>query len=169
MKFKNNKGYVGIDASIAVLVLLIIVPTLVGMIYNVNKTNSFIDRKTEAISIAVNTIESAKGILVADLTSEKVKEELSAVDSYADLISDITDSEEVDTSLDKKVLTLTKDENTYKIAIEVQDYASTKEAEDKETATGVKVESGKVKIVKVKVTFKSGEEEEHIELSTAIS
>ena len=46
MNLKNNKGYVGIDASIAVLILLIIIPTIAGMIYNVNKTNNLIDRKS---------------------------------------------------------------------------------------------------------------------------
>lgn len=155
MKVKSNKGYVGMDVGIAILVLLVLVPTIAGMIYNVNKTNSLIDRKTEAISIAVNTIESAKGELVEDLTSEKVKEQL--IDIYTDcIISDITDPTE---TTDKKVLTVTKGENTYRIQIEIQDYSKLNRL----------AEENKVKIATVIVEFKSGKEQKEINLNTVIS
>lgn len=156
MNLKNNKGYVGVDASIAVLILLIIIPTITGLIFNVNRTNNLIDRKTEAVSIAVNTIESAKGVAVAELTSEKVKGELEGI--YT--ISDIT---ETDVTSDKKVLTTTKDNNTYKIEVQIQDYANTTEGIAQAASTG------KVKIVEVIVTYKEGKEQKNIELSTAIS
>ena len=156
MNLKNNKGYVGVDASIAVLILLIIIPTITGLIFNVNRTNNLIDRKTEAVSIAVNTIESAKGVEVAELTSEKVKGELEGI--YT--ISDIT---ETDVTSDKKVLTTTKDNNTYKIEVQIQDYANTTEGIAQAASTG------KVKIVEVIVTYKEGKEQKNIELSTAIS
>jgi len=151
MKFKNNKGYVGIDASMSLIILLIIVPTLVGMIYNVNKTNNLIDRKTQAISIAVNTIETAKGIEIADLTSEEV----------------ITELKQIYPAIDETDSTLTiDDKDTYKIEVEIKDYADTEEAEQRETETGIEIQSGKVKIVKVIVTFKSGKDIEKIELTT---
>ena len=156
MNLKNNKGYVGVDASIAVLILLIIIPTITGLIFNVNRTNNLIDRKTEAVSIAVNTIESAKGVEVAELTSEKVKGELEGI--YT--ISDIT---ETDVTSDKKVLTTTKDNNTYKIEVQIQDYANTTEGIAQAASTW------KVKIVEVIVTYKEGKEQKNIELSTAIS
>ena len=148
MNLKNNKGYVGIDASIAVLVLLIIVPTLVGMIYNVNKTNNFIDRKTEAISIAVNTIEVAKGIEVSVLDTDTV-------------IQDLKDN--IYTELDTTEMTLTKDNNTYKIEVDIQDYADTTEG------TAQSATSGYVKIVNVTVTYRAGKQEKNIELNTVIN
>lgn len=148
MNLKNSKGYVGIDASIAVLILLIIIPTIAGMIYNVNKTNNLIDRKTEAISIAVNAIETAKGIDMADLTKYAVIQEL---------------KEKIYINLDTTELTLTKNDNTYKIIINIQDYAETAEGIAK-SAT-----SGKVKIATVTVKFRSGKQEKNIELSTVIS
>ena len=44
------------------------------MIYNVNKTNNELDRKTEAISIAINTIEAVKGIGVNVINDENFDE-----------------------------------------------------------------------------------------------
>ena len=143
MNLKNNKGYVAIDASIAVLVLLIIVPTIAGMIYNVNKTNNYIDRKTEAISIAINTIEVAKGIDITELTEEKW----------------ISDLKEIYEEIDKTELTLTIKDNTYKIEIDIEDYNDINEL----------AEAGKVKTITVIVTFKSGNQNQNIELSTVIN
>lgn len=148
MNFKNNKGYVGIDASIAILVLLIIIPTVAGMIYNVNKTNNLIERKTEALSIAVNTIETAKGIGVETLDKETVIKEL---------------KNNIYTELDTTELTLTKDDNTYKIEIVIQDYAETDEGISQSAISGL------TKIINVKVIFKSGEEQKNVELNTVIS
>lgn len=147
MNFKKNKGYVAVDASIAIIVLMILIPTIAGMIYNVNTTNNFIDRKTEAISIAVNTIEAAKGIYITELTNEKV----------IDVV------QEIYSNLDENELTIEKDNNTYKLDIEIQDYADTTEGKAKSAI------SDKIKIVKVVVTFKSGKQENNVELNTVIS
>ena len=147
MNFKKNKGYVAVDASIAIIVLMIIIPTIAGMIYNVNTTNNFIDRKTEAISIAVNTIEAVKGIYITELNNEKIIDVVQGVYS----------------NLDENELTLEKDNNTYKLDIEIQDYADTTEGKAKSAI------SGKVKVVKVIVTFKSDKQENNVELNTVIS
>jgi len=162
MNFRKNKGYVAIDASIAVLVLLIIIPTIAGMIYNVNKSNDLIDRKTEAISIAINTIETVKGIGVSgDINETVVRNKLS--DIYTLTEDNTFTSENIDDKINSIQGTLTKDENTYKIQIDLQDYANTTEGKA-QTAS-----SGYVKTAKVIVTFKSGKQEKNIELNTVIS
>lgn len=150
MNLKSNKGYVGIDASIAVLVLLILIPTITGMIYNVNKTNNLIDRKTEALSIAINTIETAKGLGLEALGKENVIQDLKD-DLYSEL------------DIEEENVTLIKNENTYKIEIDIQDYADTEEGKAQSAIEGVS------KIINVKVIFKSGKEQKNIELSTVIS
>lgn len=145
MNFRKNKGYVGIDASIGVLILLIIVPTLVGMIYNVNKTNSFIDRKTEAISIAVNTLEAAKGISnLENVTQQNIGISLKQI--YGG-------------DFDIEEFTLTKNDNTYKIQVNIKDYKQINETAIQD----------KVKIVTVTVEFKNGNEKKSIDLSTVIN
>lgn len=175
MKLKNNRGYVAIDASIAVLVLLIIVPTIAGMIYNVNKTNNLIERKNEAISIAINTIETVKGIGVhGDINETVIKDKLSEIYTFAEdntfTSENINDeATEFDDKINSIQGTLTKDENTYKIQIHIQDYANTQEAIDKKNNTGIEVIDELIKIVKVKVTFKSGNQQKDIELNTVIN
>lgn len=145
MNFRKNKGYVGIDASLGVLILLIMVPTLVGMIYNVKKTNNFIDRKAEAISIAVNTIETAKGIdNLEDVTQEEIGDTLEEI--YG-------------TYFNNTDFTITKNDVTYKIEIDIKDYSE----------IDTTAESNIVKTVTATVIFKSGKEQKSIDLSTVLS
>ena len=72
MKIKNNKGFVGVDTSIAIIILLIFIPTITAMIYNINKENKNVERKSQALNFAVNVMETAKGIGTKDLTLENM-------------------------------------------------------------------------------------------------
>ena len=59
-KFKSNKGITGIDATIAIVILMIFVPlvaTLFSNIYNITKKA---DRKVTATNLAIQAIESIK-------------------------------------------------------------------------------------------------------------
>ena len=168
MKLKNNKGYVGIDASIAVLILLILVPTIVGMIYNSNKTKNLIDRKTQAINIAVNTIEAMKGIgvdVINDPTKNIPYELKTSLGNIYTLNEDeILTSEPGENNVNTiSGISLTKDDNTYKITVTIQDYADTTEGKTESA------QSGYVKIVKAIVEYKSGKDIKNVELSTVIS
>ena len=145
MNLKKNKGYVGIDAAIAVLILIIVIPTLAGIIYNINKTNKIIDRKTEAISIAVNTMEVAKGIGYAGMSG------ISNNQIQTNIVSSLRTT--VYPSLTTEQ-TFIKNSNTYKIDVEVTDYS----------------ESGKIgKNVKATVTYMIGNSKEEVVLNTIIT
>ena len=151
MNFKKNKGYVAVDAALAVFILVIMIPTITGMIYNINKNNKSIDRKTEAISIAVNTLEVAKGIGIEGMKAK-------TSDSIAtDVITNLKN--QLYSGLSITDGTLEKDSNTYKIAVTVEDYAD----------THTDATNDLVKTVKVIVTYKVGNKEENIELNTVIS
>ena len=80
--YKKNKGYIATDALIAIMIILIIIPTLTGMIYNISKTENAINRKTQAINIAVNAMEVAKGLYVKDLEKGKILETLNNMNLY---------------------------------------------------------------------------------------
>ena len=59
-KLKSNKGITGIDATIAIVILMIFVPlvtTLFSNIYNITKKAN---RKVTATNIAIQVIESIK-------------------------------------------------------------------------------------------------------------
>ena len=151
MNFKKNKGYVAVDAALAVFILVIMIPTKTGMIYNINKNNKSIDRKTEAISIAVNTLEVAKGIGIEGMKTK-------TSDSIAtDVITNLQN--QLYSGLSITDGTLEKDSNTYKIEVTVEDYAD----------THTDATNDLVKTVKVIVTYKVGNKEENIELNTVVS
>ena len=60
MKLRNNNGFTGIDVSIALIVLLIFIPMLFEIIYNLKKVNQSVNRESTALDIAVNVIEDTK-------------------------------------------------------------------------------------------------------------
>ena len=150
MKIKNNKGFVGVDTSIAIIILLIFIPTITAMIYNINKENKNVERKSQALNFAVNVMETAKGIGTKDLTLENMEKEITNL--YSDEIqqnSNTTDG----------IINISKDDVNYNLTITIQDY---NEIDDT-------VAQNKAKQVKVIVTYLSGGKEQKIELSTAIS
>ena len=150
MKIKNNKGFVGVDTSIAIIILLIFIPTITAMIYNINKENKNVERKSQALNFAVNVMETAKGIGTKDLTLENMEKEITNL--YSAEIqqnSNTTDG----------IINISKDDVNYNLTITIQDY---NEIDDT-------VAQNKAKPVKVIVTYLSGGKEQKIELSTAIS
>ena len=114
MNFRKNRGYVATDASIAVIVLLIIIPTITGIVFNINQTNNKIDRKTQALNIAVNTIEASKSLSFQNLSKENIIKQLNDAKIYANTI----DNEG----------TLAVTNNSYKINITVVSKETTKKS-----------------------------------------
>lgn len=143
MNFKNNKGYVVVDATIAVIIFMILIPVLMGMVYRVNLTNHETKIKAEVINILVNTIETAKGIELENLTEEKVINKLQ--DTYT--ISKTSNSAVITTSI-----------ASYKLKVSVVDYHDT-HSDAKENV---------LKTVKAVVTYKIGNKEKTMDLSTVV-
>lgn len=152
MNIKNNKGYFAIDASVAMIILLMVVPLIAGMIYNITKANSSMARKTEAVNIAVNSIEKIKGIGVTGL-SDNTTMDASIKQAL----------KQVYQNLDENEMTLEKDEITYQISYEVTDYAST------EAGKNVQAIEGKTKIIQVTVQYRNQKATKEVKLETSIS
>ena len=68
MNLRSNKGFTGSDILISIVVLIIFIPTIFGVVYNVNKTNKHIIRESRAVNIATEILESAKTIGVQGVT-----------------------------------------------------------------------------------------------------
>ena len=60
MKIKNEKGIVGADIAISVVVIFIFVSLISMLIYNINLLTVGQERMSEAIYIAINEIEGLK-------------------------------------------------------------------------------------------------------------
>lgn len=70
-KLKKNNGFAGIDISISAIVILIFIPTIFGIFYNIQKTNKFVERKTNAVDIATNIMEIIKTESYEDISNEE--------------------------------------------------------------------------------------------------
>lgn len=57
MNLRNNKGFAVEDISIAVIIIMIFIPTVFGAIYNIQKSDVEIKRKVEAIKIATDLLD----------------------------------------------------------------------------------------------------------------
>lgn len=83
MNLREQKGFAGSDIIIAVIILFIFVSLIATLFYNFNTSNKDIERKSEAVNIAVTEIEQIKnnsfdvyeGISVANGTNVIVSNE----------------------------------------------------------------------------------------------
>lgn len=148
--FRNNKGFVGIDTSIAIIILLIVIPTLTAMIYNVNKENNSIKRKSQSLNFATNTMEIAKGMDYDTLTIDNLETEIA---NYYASEGTITNS---DTSDGK--LIINKDSINYNLELNIKDYNEVDNS----------YPSGDLKYVTVNVYYILGGKQQNIELSERV-
>lgn len=67
MKLKNNKGFTGIDISVSIIIILIFIPTVFSLVYEIQLARVNVERKRQAIEIATEIFETAKGMNFDDL------------------------------------------------------------------------------------------------------
>ena len=67
MNFKSNKGYTGIDISVAMIIILIFIPTTFGIVYSLQRTRARTEREATAINIATDILEIAKSLNYSDI------------------------------------------------------------------------------------------------------
>ena len=62
MNLRKNGGFTGVDVSIAIIIILIFVPTIFGTVYNIQLSNNWVRRESEALNIATTILETAKSM-----------------------------------------------------------------------------------------------------------
>ena len=60
MKIRNDKGFTGIDISVAVVVLFIFITIISMLIYRVSSTSKEVSLRSDATYLAINEIEQIK-------------------------------------------------------------------------------------------------------------
>ena len=141
MDFRNKKGITGIDISIAVIAILIFIPTIFGAIYNIRATKSVVNRQAVSIAKAVEILEEAKGQNIDD------------VENYLkSKYTGTTGNGGFETSM-------TKNEVSYKIEVSYQNPSQYVEGD---TSTYF------VKKVIAKITYPTGNTTKTIEMSTIL-
>ena len=69
MKLKNDKGFTGIDISVATVVFIIFSSIVITLFYNTTITSKKIERKAVATNLCVNLIETLKECEFDSLTT----------------------------------------------------------------------------------------------------
>jgi len=159
MKLKNDKGYVLTDVSISVIILLILTPVIMGLVYRINSTKRNSEIKSEAINIAVNALEAAKGIGVSDLIdSNENKAETLILNKLNE--ENYNNKLNIDQT-EEKTATLNTDKGSYMLLLNITDFADAENAPDD-------VMRNIVKTVNATVKYRTNGTDQEINLSTVI-
>lgn len=174
MNIRNNKGYTGIDVSIAILIFVILVPLIMGVAYNISKSGNYTDQKAFAINVATNSLETAKIVSKIENIYSKTEDIPENQEGDTLLTKLTTTMQNIDTNNQPTITTensqesirfVVKDQknNRYKVQIDVQDYIDTLDSQPDDAKRNV------VKKVTTKVYFSTGKTEQNIEISTVVS
>lgn len=148
MNLRNNKGYVIEDISIAIIIILILVPVIMGIIFSINSSKNTEDIKSEALNILTNTMEIAKANNLEELTVTKIIEGLSSL--YGDKIQSNTNP-----------IVIKTDKTSYQLEIQVVDYAD-------DTTNHVGANPNVVKTVKAIIEYRVSGKNQKMDLSTVV-
>lgn len=141
MKIRSQKGFTGIDIAISVIVITIFVSLIAVLIYRLNSSISELEKKSEAISIAINEIEKVKA---------------KGFETYKDMDKNTTADE-----TGKSLVNQATDEDGYYKTISILDYTDIEGNESKEKNIVKKI------TVTIKYIFQG--EEQSLELSTILA
>lgn len=151
--FKKNNGFTGIDISISMIIILIFIPTIFGIVYNIQKINADVKRKSAAVNIATNVLEIVKSEKYSDIVTTESKLTTDIKRKYEESTYKNTEKEETGYSYIYYKTTGEKGEH-YQIQVGIKNYyPSDVDREDY------------VKQVKVRVFYPYGNNVKDIDIS----
>lgn len=139
MKFKNEKGVIGIDIAISIIIIFIFVSIIAMLMYQSNSESKEIELKSKATEIAIDEIENVKNLGFEEYESRSIAAGNSVV----------CENEEI-----------SGNEGFFK-TITVVDYTDLEGNSDKIPNL--------VKKVTVKISYKFKAKEENVEFTTVLS
>lgn len=142
MELRKQEGFTGIDISIAIIILFIFVSIIATLSYQMNSSYKEIERRGQAIEIAVEEIE-------------KIKNE--GFEKYQGLYTTSTTDNEGNDLVNQEI----EGKQGYTKTIIIKDYTEIAGNEDKIKDA--------VKKATVKIAYQSRGEEQTVELSTILS
>ena len=141
MDIKSEKGITGMDIAISVIIITIFISLIAVLSFNIQKTQEDIKRRSEATSYAIEIIEELKLNGFSNLPEKGTNK----IDGFED--GYILDEEGMATP--------------YYQEITVKDYSELEGNENKYAEI--------IKIITVKISYKSGSETESVEITTDIT
>lgn len=142
---KNEKGVTGVDITIAIILITIFVAIIATLFFNIRRTSSDIERRTQATAYAVSIIEQIKANGFDDLPT-------------------VSDGTNIITGYEDKYIQDNGVDTPYYQTIRVEDYSEIVESTGEE-----EIQPDVVKKITVTIAYKSGNENQEISLSTSMS
>lgn len=142
MNIKGQRGVTGVDIVISVIIITIFIAVIANLIANININSKGIERKTQAISYAVEEIEKIKA------------------DGYVTTYDDKGINQE-DTIQEDDIYDENGKFTGYHKKIYIQDYVYIKNDTSKQ--------SNLVKQITVKISYRTSKEEQSEEISTYVT
>ena len=153
---RKNGGFAGIDISISMIIILIFIPTIFGIVYNIGKINAEVKRKSTAVGIATNVIEIVKSENYEDISfTENSKLITDIGQKYKSSNYKNTEKEEDGYNYSYYLTYGEKDEH-YQIQVGVKNYYPQEDTEQQDL----------IKIIKVRVFYPYGNKVKDINIST---
>ena len=144
-KMKSEKGVTGVDITVAIILITIFVAIIATLFFNIQKTSSDIERRTEATAYAVSIIEQIKA-------------------NGFDSLPTVSDGTNIITGYEDKYIQDNGVDTPYYQTIRVEDYSEIAESTGEE-----EIQPDVVKKITVTIAYKSGNENKEISLSTSMS
>lgn len=145
MNIKSNNGITGVDITISIVILGLFISLITSMFYNVSVIGKTVNRKADAVYLAVQVIEAAKQIGYNEIPTGETDE------------TSIYTLEEINEKLEEENKITLK--NGYSVSILVENYRKIKSDTALEDI---------LKRVTVTVNYKEQDKEKSVELSTVI-
>ncbi len=170
MNLRKNQGYTGVDISISILIIVILIPIIGGIVYNISSSGDVMNQKSYAINIATNVLEVAKSIDDIKYVYSKAEEEPedSETNSFIYFLNNkiqnrLSDAEIQTIDGNEHIVFTVKDQkqNHYKVIVDAIDYAQITSTPDPKTNV--------VKEVKTNITYSVGNKLKNVEISTVIT
>lgn len=157
MKLKSEKGFTGVDITVAIIVILLFMSLISILFFNITKSSKSIDRKSEATYIATTLIESFKAKDYDDVivTNGYTKIENTKDEIGNSIVSYKINNENIEITNSIQI------KNGYTCTTNIYTYVPESQSSQEE-------HNDLVKVITVKVEYKIGNEKKEVELTTSI-
>ena len=161
MNVKNNKGITGVDITISRIIIGLFISLITSMFYNVTVIGKTVNRKADAVYLAIQVIEGAKQLGYDKLPKGYVEEEdlENMTEEEAEVQNTAISLENLNLLLEENEITKIELKNGYRVNIEVENYRKIK---------GDLTLQDILKRITVTVNYKEQNKEKSVELSTVI-
>ena len=106
MKIRNERGFTGVDISIAVIIIFIFVSLITTLFFRYSNASKALEHRTDATYIAIDEIEKMKNINFANIENVNKNTKSITVNDEQININDLNDGsgEEVEEGYFRKIL-----------------------------------------------------------------